>query len=41
VQEMLESPPDPNQVREGFVSHFGIDIISEKYHAVLIGTPHD
>jgi glycosyltransferase involved in cell wall biosynthesis len=41
VREMLESPPDPNQVREAFVSHFGIDIISEKYHAVLIGTPHD
>lgn len=41
VREMLESPPDPNQVREAFVSHFGIDIIAEKYHAVLIGTPHD
>lgn len=41
VREMLESPPDPGQVREAFISHFGIDVIAEKYQAVLMGAPYD
>ncbi|MCK4977084.1 MAG: glycosyltransferase, partial [Anaerolineales bacterium] len=41
VHKMLVAPPDPTQVREAFLSHFGIDIISKKYQKVLIGKPLD
>jgi glycosyltransferase involved in cell wall biosynthesis len=37
VQEVLAQPPDPTKVREAYLSHFGIEIIAQKYGQVLIG----
>jgi len=37
VTEMLESPPEPDKVREAILSRFGIEVIADQYREVLLG----
>jgi glycosyltransferase involved in cell wall biosynthesis len=38
VRRMLDSPPDPERVRQAILSRFGIEVIAEQYRKVLLGT---
>lgn len=38
VRRMLDSPPDPERVRQAILSRFSIEVIAEQYRKVLLGT---